>query len=116
VQAHNVFVELLYATAPPTRHGIGTQTPATQVSSVLDEVEVTIAVSPAVLLLQAGKLAGELDISSTAYTPLAPGDVGGSVAVGLETPLHPIVTRPLRTATVLTSFKFIPCVFISNPS
>jgi hypothetical protein len=54
VHAHSVFVALLYATPPPTRHGIVTQTPATHVSSVL--VDVTIAVSPAVFALHAGRL------------------------------------------------------------
>jgi hypothetical protein len=53
VHAHSVFVALSYATPPPTRHGIVTHTPATHVSSVL--VDVTIAVSPSVLVLHVGR-------------------------------------------------------------
>jgi len=98
VQAHSVFVVLLYATPPPTRHGIDTQTPATQVSSVF--VEVNIAVSPAVLLLQAGKLEGELDIRSTVYTPLV-GDVVADPVDGFASLLHPamLISPPPRTVS-----------------
>jgi hypothetical protein len=67
---------------------------------VLVEPEVNIAVSPAVLLLQAGKLEGELDIRSTVYTPLV-GDVGADPVDGFAPLLQPamLINPPPRTVS-----------------
>jgi hypothetical protein len=93
VQAQSESVALSNATAPPTRHGIGTRTPATQVSRV--SVDVTIAVSPAVLELQVGDA---LDSSCTVYTPFfgskAADDVPGEP--GPESPHPALATSAIQ--------------------
>jgi hypothetical protein len=93
VHAQSDFVVLLYATAPPSsdEHGMATHVPAMHDSSV--SVEVTIAVSPPVLLLHGGNPEGVVVSMRTVKTPFA-----GSGAVGAvgAWPSHP---APATSAT-----------------
>jgi hypothetical protein len=56
VHAQSESVALLNATAPPKTHGTATHFPLTQTSSVFDES--SMAVSPAVIELQGGRVVG----------------------------------------------------------
>jgi hypothetical protein len=86
VHAQSDFVVLLYATAPPRsdEHGMATHVPAMHDSSV--SVEVTIAVSPPVLLLHGGNPDGVAVSMCTVKTPLAGAGAAGPVGPWLSHP------------------------------
>jgi hypothetical protein len=82
-------VALSKATAPPIRHEICSHEPATQVSRVSDDV--TIAVSPSVAEVQAGRVEELPDSSWTGYRLLS-GRIAG--AEDVATALGPPSSHP----------------------
>jgi hypothetical protein len=103
-------VALSKATAPPIRQGICSHEPATQVSRVSDEV--TIAVSPSVAELQAGRVEELPDSSWTGYRLLSgrvatAEDVAADLGPASSHPALPTSTIPHNDVSPANAASFI---------